>query len=361
MQLPFYQVSDKFLTVQGPYIAGILRMDPNAAIGIGMRLFAFAVDMTSTKDCPPSGVFAGPHAAADIEAGVQWTGQPGALVEAFIRAGVIERAEESLRIRGMDRYGETWKKNRRRRPDGLAEKPGGSGEKPGGRAGKPPRNREGDGDGYGDGSSLLSEERDLAASGPAPLFDLPVAEKAKPSGKPVTQKAETERALSALQAVWNETTTAPLPRWVEMPKDRQAAALAALKRRPLEQWREVFRRIEASPFCRGHNDRGWVANVDWAMRPAGQKPEPAARILEGGFDDRQPVRPANAVDVAREVGRSAPPPQEPCAICGGESFATVWGQALCGEHWRGWGAECNQPSTEATARWVETKRQEAAA
>lgn len=90
-----------------------------------------------------------------------------------------------------------------------------------------------------------------------------------------------ERApqVLALRDAWNSHTTPPIPRWQD---GRDKAALAALNRRPLEQWVEVFKRIEASPFCRG--EKGWKADIDWALRPAGKKPEPAQKLLEGSFD-----------------------------------------------------------------------------
>ena len=52
---------------------------------------------------------------------------------------------------------------------------------------------------------------------------------------------------------------------------------------PLLLWREVFARIQASPFCRGE-DGGWKADIDWALRPAGKKPETALKVLEGAYD-----------------------------------------------------------------------------
>jgi len=44
---------------------------------------------------------------------------------------------------------------------------------------------------------------------------------------------------------------------------------------------EALAEIAASPFCRGENDRGWRANVDWFL-----KPDTLTKILEGTYDDR---------------------------------------------------------------------------
>lgn len=54
----------------------------------------------------------------------------------------------------------------------------------------------------------------------------------------------------------------------------------------IEAWRndypEALKRIPASSFLRGENDRGWRADVDWFLRP-----DTVTRILEGRYDDRE--------------------------------------------------------------------------
>ena len=89
-------------------------------------------------------------------------------------------------------------------------------------------------------------------------------------------------SLGVLAEAWNEITTAPLPRVAEMPPARRKQVQAALKRRPLAEWRRVFEAVEASSFCRGV-DGGWKAGFDWAIRPGGVKPEPAVGLLEGVY------------------------------------------------------------------------------
>lgn len=93
-----------------------------------------------------------------------------------------------------------------------------------------------------------------------------------------------------LAEAWNTITTTPLPRvTVPVSKLREKSLREALSRRPLDVWREVFRRINASSFCRGGSDGGWVADLDWATRPEGKKPEPATKVLEGSYDRTTPV------------------------------------------------------------------------
>lgn len=88
-----------------------------------------------------------------------------------------------------------------------------------------------------------------------------------------------------LARLWNAETTHPLPQ-VTLPlsRTRTSAAREALQRRSLPEWRQVFKRIQGSAFCRGSSDTGWLADFDWAIRPEGKKPEPATRVLEGAYD-----------------------------------------------------------------------------
>lgn len=82
-----------------------------------------------------------------------------------------------------------------------------------------------------------------------------------------------------LQAVWNELKAPDQPKWAETSDARKKRADARWRER--DDWPEVVRRIAASGFCRGQNDRGWRADPDWLL-----KPETATRVLEGRYDNR---------------------------------------------------------------------------
>jgi hypothetical protein len=111
-------------------------------------------------------------------------------------------------------------------------------------------------------------------------------EQGREQGSDSTPVASTPRdGPTALQALWNETTTPPLPRCVELNDARRKVAKARLKERPLPDWGPVFERINASPFCRGINDRGWRADFDFALKPG-----TAAKVMEGKYDPRPGTR-----------------------------------------------------------------------
>lgn len=50
----------------------------------------------------------------------------------------------------------------------------------------------------------------------------------------------------------------------------------------LATFKKVFKKVEASDFCRGENDRGWKADFDWLIR----NDENMLKVLEGKYDNR---------------------------------------------------------------------------
>jgi hypothetical protein len=84
--------------------------------------------------------------------------------------------------------------------------------------------------------------------------------------------------------IWNAETTAPFPKALTLGSSRLRKVQARLNEHPLEWWQAAIRRVEASAFCRGANDRGWVATFDWLMA----NDENVAKVIEGKYDDRAP-------------------------------------------------------------------------
>lgn len=85
-----------------------------------------------------------------------------------------------------------------------------------------------------------------------------------------------------LGEAWNRSG-APLPR-VRLPirGPRQKHAKARLHDVPdIGVWERAIRRIAASRFCRGDNNRHWVADFEFLIRPG-----TLTKIEEGKYDDR---------------------------------------------------------------------------
>lgn len=86
----------------------------------------------------------------------------------------------------------------------------------------------------------------------------------------------------AFAETWNRLTIAPLPRCRDLTAKRKRHIRARLSERPLTEWEDIISQIQASAFCRGENDRGWLASFDWLIGSA----DVAVKVLEGKYDDR---------------------------------------------------------------------------
>ena len=111
-------------------------------------------------------------------------------------------------------------------------------------------------------------------------------------------------SADAVADLWNETCGAILPRVSKATPQRRRHVAARLREsgRNLSWWQAYFRRIIASPFLTGKNDRNWRASFDWAV----ESEENVAKVLEGAYDNRQ-IKPAAPADKPRTASRAAIP------------------------------------------------------
>jgi hypothetical protein len=98
--------------------------------------------------------------------------------------------------------------------------------------------------------------------------------------------AGAQRRAEDFMDLWNSSTQVPIPRCRELTSKRRRHIKARLTESPLDTWRAIFERIQASAFCRGENDRGWRASFDWVIG----SPDVAVKVLEGKYDDRTKPR-----------------------------------------------------------------------
>jgi hypothetical protein len=96
-----------------------------------------------------------------------------------------------------------------------------------------------------------------------------------------TRDTELSDGASDFASLWNQITNRAVPQCREVTAKRRKLIAIRTKERPPEEWQVVFQKIAASRFCRGENDRGWVATIDWALQP-----DTAAKVLEGKYDNR---------------------------------------------------------------------------
>lgn len=110
-------------------------------------------------------------------------------------------------------------------------------------------------------------------------------------------KEEKRTKAPDLVALWRE-------RCPDLPQPRSLTGKRAdtYRRRCLDpEWvaslPDVLTRMNASSFCRGDNDRGWTADVDFLLRP-----DTATRVLEGKYDDRKQNAPQGRTERHRAIG-----------------------------------------------------------
>jgi hypothetical protein len=94
-------------------------------------------------------------------------------------------------------------------------------------------------------------------------------------------RPEPDRTIpEQLRLAWNECAPNLIPAGTGWPKLRLKAALDRLRERPsITEWRDIFRRMNASPFLRGQNEHRWRADLDFAV-----KPDTVLHVLEGRYD-----------------------------------------------------------------------------
>lgn len=137
-----------------------------------------------------------------------------------------------------------------------------------------------------------AEPSSFSADAEQPVDDAPtrpplVLEPSPPDSPPEEPPRERPEDL---QALWNAEAHPCLPRWKEMSDTRKRKAASRLRERPLAEWREVIRRINASAFCRGEQG-DWRASPDWILQT-----DTAAKVLEGKYlkAGEAPTQPAEA-------------------------------------------------------------------
>lgn len=81
--------------------------------------------------------------------------------------------------------------------------------------------------------------------------------------------------------IWNDFR-GELPCCLEFSPKRVNAWKSRWKEKPdREYWEKCVHRISQSSFCRGENNRGWVANIDFLLRP-----DTHLKISEGQYDSK---------------------------------------------------------------------------
>jgi hypothetical protein len=224
----------------------------------------------------------------DLEHLVGWTGAPGALTQALLNAGLDDGQAGFIEMipspsgrevfKVHDFYDHAPEHVRRRIERDFARKKNGvSLSKVRARAGSA----------GGKAKAIkaltaLANDSHLLANDQQTVATMPTRKESRGEERKGEKETRASTASPAsLVDAWNTATTPPIPRCQGLSAKRTIAAKARLSERPLADWVAIIGRIEASAFCRGANDRGWVASFDWLMQP-----DVALKVLEGKYDNR---------------------------------------------------------------------------
>lgn len=137
--------------------------------------------------------------------------------------------------------------------------------------------------------------------------------------EPVTSNQKGEDDKSSFVAASDVTTAfeewnalakrKALPVAKDLTQARRKAVRARLAEAGLDGWRQALAAVEASPHCRGENDRGWRADIDFVatatkfqkLREGSYGPVPQAELAPAKTFDGPPALRASVVAVKDEA------------------------------------------------------------
>lgn len=98
------------------------------------------------------------------------------------------------------------------------------------------------------------------------------------------EKKKTSSSAEEFMDAWNECPS-PVPKIQRMSEGRRKALNVRMSD-PFwsANWRQGLKILSETDFLVGKNDKGWIANPDWFL-----KPDPLIKILEGSYGDNKPV------------------------------------------------------------------------
>lgn len=254
--------------------------------------------------------------AGDVEFLARWAAEPGVLADALRDSGFLDEIEGLYRVHDLWDHAPDYVRKRRtreseRRTKGAELK--GNGEQ------RPVSDRSATGQ--------CSPNGRTRAPAPAPAPALEALETLT-SAAPTASASEVEAAEPALthsvdeaQALWNERTRLPIPRWVRTPDARKRSVRALLASKT--GWQDfvaVLDEIASSAFLRGEapgtDGRRWCVDIGFVLSPSNR-----AKILEGNYRDRAatPAAPRTGFGSAEtqarlSVGRSTATEDEPVPL-----------------------------------------------
>lgn len=103
--------------------------------------------------------------------------------------------------------------------------------------------------------------------------------------RPSKRESVTLDGLPHIAKIWNEWAEPPYSKVTSMStaSTRYKNIVARWKEKPDEAyWVGVIRKLNESMFCKGDNERKWVADIEFLGRP-----DSAAKLLEGKYEPKK--------------------------------------------------------------------------
>lgn len=137
--------------------------------------------------------------------------------------------------------------------------------------------------------------------------------KAECAGRSPPLRSDQSPPFEDIELYWNESLSVS-----QTMTDSRRKKLHTRWRDPTfrNRWREAIDRINQTPVCRGRNDRGWVADVDWFLQP-----DSLTKLFEGKYDNRNPT---NAQGSSNTAGRQSSAARREQANA--DAFQTLYNQ-----------------------------------
>lgn len=108
---------------------------------------------------------------------------------------------------------------------------------------------------------------------PEPSFALVAASASTPDRSPSGLVQQAFDDWNAMAARSNS------PRAISLTEERRRKLSSKLKEVGIDGWRAALAKVEASPLCQGHNERGWKADLDFLFQSKSW-----SRLVEGSYD-----------------------------------------------------------------------------
>lgn len=93
--------------------------------------------------------------------------------------------------------------------------------------------------------------------------------------------ADTKAVIDAWRAMADRTGLPQIKLWTDARSTQLKARIAQVGTASML---EAIAKVEASDHCRGQNNRGWVATIDFLLQPSS-----LVKTLEGNYDNRRPA------------------------------------------------------------------------